>query len=116
MLDIVRTANSNGNGNGADSLSGRGIKRRKLTQEERVSLAADIAMGEVHVTPSLKQTAAATGVSVVDLRKELKERESAHRVTSIWNAWDHATDQERETAIRIIGVADVWDVLARVVG
>jgi hypothetical protein len=109
-------ANLTRNGNGVDSLNGRGIKRRKLTQEERVSLAADVAMGVIHVTPSLKQAAGAVGVSVVDLRNELKERESAHRVASIWNAWDDATDQERETTIRIIGVADVWDVLSRVVG
>jgi len=115
-MNTIITENLTRNGNGADSLNGRGIKRRKLTPEERVELAADIAMGEVHVTPSLKQTAAATGVSVVDLRNELKEREVARRVSSIWNAWEDASDQERETAIRIIGVADVWDVLSRVVG
>src|SRR5262249_48528508 len=116
LMNHIIAENLTRNGNGADSLNGRGIKRRKLTPEERVSLAADIAMGEVHVTPSLKQTAAATSVSVVDLRNELKEREAARRIASICIAWDNATDQEREVATGFIGVADVWDVLSRVVG
>jgi len=115
-MNHIIAENLTRNGNGADSLNGRGIRRRKLTPEERVSLAADVAMGEIHITPSLKQAAGAVGVSVVDLRNELKERETARRVASIWNAWANATDQERESAIQLIGVADVWDVLSRVVG
>jgi len=114
-MNTIITENLTRNGNGADSLNGRGIKRRKLTPEERVELAADIAMGEVHVTPSLKLAAAATGVSVTDLRNELKEREGAHRIAAISIAWDNATDREREAAIGLIGVADVWDVIAKVV-
>jgi hypothetical protein len=35
--------------------------------------------------------------------------------SSLVSAWDAATDPEREAAIRTIGVAEVWNVLSRVV-
>jgi hypothetical protein len=62
------------NGNGADTISGRGLARRKLTAGQRVSLAADLASGQLHFTPSFAQICAAVGVTVVQLRAELKRR------------------------------------------
>jgi hypothetical protein len=74
MLDIVKNSTTR-NGNG--SVGGRGVLRRKLTHEQRVSLAADVALGLVHVEPSLKQSAATIGVRPDEIRAELKARAKA---------------------------------------
>jgi hypothetical protein len=123
MLDIVKNS-QNHNGNGSVTISGRGVLRRKLTPGMRANLAADIATGLAQLTPSLKQTAAALGVSPYSVRQQLKARAKKQaafearqqEALAIVSAWDAATPQGRTDAIRLIGVADVWDVLASVVG
>jgi hypothetical protein len=125
MLDIIKSSPIC-NENGAGEINGRGARRRKLTPEQRVSFAADIALGLTPFAPS-SQTAATTGVSPYSIRKELKARAAAAErercaeysrqgTLPIVSAWDHATAQGRAEAIRLIGPANVWGVLATVVG
>jgi hypothetical protein len=130
MLDIVP---KNQNGNGSDTINGRGVLRRKMTSRERVSLAADVALGVTQLAPSIKQTAAAVGVPTAKIRAELKARTKTRlidsrrwkqsyeaweqqRAVALVHAWYFASDEDRAEALRAIGTADVWDVLARVVG
>jgi RPA family protein len=142
MLDIVKNS-QNHNGNGSDAIGGRGLLRRKLTPEQRAHLAADVAMGLVHVTPSLKQAADTVGVPMAKLRAELKSR-AAQRIWDQWldeverqelerlqvqteaetindqadaivRAWFAAHPDANELAVRLLGPTSVWDVLARVV-
>ena len=126
MLDIVKSSPIC-NGNGAGEINGRGARRRKLTPEQRVSLAADIALRLTPFAPSIGQTAAATGVSPYSIRKELKARSAAAErerqaeysrqgALPIVSTWDRATVEGRTEAVRLIGPATVWDVLADVVG
>jgi hypothetical protein len=126
-MNNIIAENLTRNGNGVDAINGRGTLRRKLTPRQRIALGADIALGVTPLAPSLKQSAAAVGISVFELRKELKAREaeaererhaeySRQGALPIVSAWDHATAQGRAEAIRLIGVANVWDVLAHVVG
>jgi hypothetical protein len=124
MLDIVKNSQHH-NGNG--SVNGRGVLRRKLSPTLRVNLAADVAMGLTQLTPSLKQTAVALGVSPYSVRQELKARakkqevlERAQQVQAeaqyIADVWTMASIQVQQEAIRHIGVHNVWDALASVVG
>ena len=126
MLDIVKTS-QNHNGNGSDAINGRGTLRRKLTPRQRIALGADIALGVAPLAPSLKQAAAAVGISVFELRKELKARAKfrqtaeqeqwdAEQAGEIVGAWVQASDTARAKAVRAIGVGDVWDVIASIVG
>jgi len=102
-------------------ISGRGLRRRKLSRTERVRLAADLASGQLHLHPSLAQVSQLVGMAAAKVREELKARAAAREidqhlpVTALIEAWDRASEHEREAAIRSIGVAGVWDVLARVV-
>ena len=75
MLDIVKTS-QNHNGNGSDAINGRGTLRRKLTPRQRIALGADIALGVAPLAPSLKQSAAAVGISVFELRGRPRSRNS----------------------------------------
>jgi hypothetical protein len=74
MLDIIK---SSPNGNGA--INGRGLAHRKLWPGERVALAADVATKQRAYDPSLGQLADIFGVSVTQLRAELKAREANQR-------------------------------------
>jgi hypothetical protein len=133
MLDIVKVTN-NHNGNGA--VNGRGARRRKLTDRQRIVLATDVALGLVPLQPSIKTSAAAIGVSPADIRAELKARtvreakqwaaearwrsqEEAEAVNaeadSIVSAWRLSSPEAREAAFRTISAAAIWDVLARIV-
>jgi hypothetical protein len=108
------------------SISGRGLANRKLTREQLVSMAADYKTGQLQVDPSFKHACALFGVSPADLRKELKRRAEANAAANestplsdeaayfvaVWSALS-ATD--REAAVKAMGVAEVWDVLSRVV-
>jgi len=125
MLDIVKNSVAR-NGNGAGSVNGRGVLRRKLTPAARIALAADIATGAKHLDPSLKQAAAATGVSPYLINKELKaraaheawaerKRQEVQRANAILGAWTQASDTERAMAVRAIGVVDVWNTIASIV-
>jgi len=60
------------------------------------------------------------GVSQTKVREELRTRAAARETernleVDLIEAWDRASGAEREAAVRVIGVAEVWDVLARVV-
>ena len=133
MLNIVKVANTH-NGNGA--VNGRGARRRKLTDHQRIVLATDVALGLVPLQPSIKTSAAAIGVSPADIRAELKARtvreakqwaaearwrsqEEAEAVNaeadSIVSAWRLSSPEAREAAFRTISAAGIWDVLARIV-
>ena len=117
---LYTTPVSNGNG-GVPHVHGRGLRRRKLSTAERVTLAADLVSGSCQLEPSLAQAAELVRVPQAKIRDELKARAAAREterhlpVTDLVEAWDRASEHERETAIRSIGVAAVWDVLARVV-
>jgi hypothetical protein len=126
-MNHIIQANLTRNGNGADTINGRGALRRKLTPRQRVALGADIALGVAPLSPSLKQSAAAVGISVFELRKELKARAKlqetaeqeqwdAEQAGEIVGAWVQASDTARAKAVRAIGVGDVWDVIASIVG
>jgi len=69
--------------------------------------------------PSIAQSAALLSVAPTDVSKELRARAAAReakRATLVLiDGWNDASEIEREDAVRMIGVADVWDVLARVV-
>jgi hypothetical protein len=117
---IQKSATVNPESNG--SVCGRGLAHRKLDLEERKALAADVVSGERPFQPSLAQTASLFGITVTQIREELKERAAAREskresdaVYALVGAWEQAAELEREVAIRMIGVAQVWDVLSKVV-
>jgi len=132
MLDIVKKSLAC-NGNGAAAINARGLSHRAWTSEQRVAAAADAALGMSHVVPSLKLAATAFGVSVYMVRQELKTRakaredaERAERATAeldeayaanrLIDAWRDASSGARRVAVCEIGVANVWDVIANIVG
>ena len=133
MLDIVKVTN-NHNGNGA--VNGRGARRRKLTDHQRIVLATDVALGLVPLQPSIKTSAAAIGVSPADIRAELKARtvreakqwaaearwrsqEEAEAVNAeaeiLADTWRSVAPESREAAVQMIGPGAVWDAIARVI-
>ena len=105
--------------NNVPHVSGRGIRRRKLTRRQRVTLAADLVSGEARLAPSLNQVCELLRIPPVDVRGELKARASTREIeqttSALIGSWHAATEPEREEAVRTIGVAEVWEVLARVV-
>jgi len=117
---LYTTPVSNGN-SGVPHIRGCGLRRRKLTAEQRAKLAADLVTGSCQLEPSLAQAAELVRVPQAKIRHELKARAAAREidqhlpVTALIEAWDRASEHEREAAIHTIGVAVVWDVLARVV-
>jgi hypothetical protein len=141
MLDIVK---SSPNGNGAINGRGLARNKRRLWIGERIRLAADVASRRRSFDPSLGQLSSLFDVSVVDLRAELKAREARQRLLAerdererqaaerwaaiqaeaeavnvgadaIVAAWNTATPEAREAAVRTIGVANVWEIVAKVV-
>jgi len=133
MLDIVR---STPNGNGLDSVNGRGLERRKLTLDQRVDLAADLASGRRLLHPSIKSTAASLKITPAQVSERLKARarqeaewraaEARWRVQneaeavntavdSIVSEWRLSSPEAREAAFRTIGASEIWDILARIV-
>ena len=103
------------------SISGRGLPHMKLTLEERVNYAADVATGQRRFEPSLAQISALFGISVSRLRQELKAREAslsdgeADNIDPLVNLWNATSESERAEVFRRIGPAAVWDVLAKIV-
>ena len=71
MLDIVKPTL---NGNGLDSVNGRGLERRKLTLDQRIDLAADLASGRRLLHPSIKSTAASLKITAAQVSERLKAR------------------------------------------
>jgi len=133
MLDIVK---SSSNGNGLNSINGRGLARRHLTVNQRIDLAADLACGQQHLHPSIRHVAALLKVLPSQVSERLKARaqpeakwqaaearwrsqeeaEAANTLaTGIVVAWNAATPEARAAAVRTIGVSHVWDVVAQVV-
>ena len=133
MLDIVR---STPNGNGLDSVNGRGLERRKLTLDQRVDLAADLASGRRLLHPSIKSTAASLKITPAQVSERLRARarqeaewraaEARWRVQNeaeavnaeadrIVSAWRLSSPEAREAAFRTIGASEIWDILARIV-
>jgi len=133
MLDIVR---STPNGNGLDSVNGRGLERRKLTLDQRVDLAADLASGRRLLHPSIKSTAASLKITPAQVSERLKARarqeakwraaearwqvqNEAEAVNAeadrIVSAWRLSSPEAREAAFRTIGASEIWDILARIV-
>ena len=133
MLNIVK---STLNGNGLDSVNGRGLGRRKLTLDQRIDLAADLASGRRLLHPSIKSTAASLKITAAQVSERLKARarqeakwraaearwrsqEEAEAVNAeaeiLADTWRSISPESREVAIRLLGPGAVWDVLARVV-
>jgi hypothetical protein len=117
---LYTTLTPNGNGN-VPHVRGRGLRRRKMTSEQRVKLGADLVSGCLQLEPSLAQVSELVRVPQAKIRDELKARAAACEterhlpVTALIEAWDRAAEHEREAAVRSIGVAEVWEILARVV-
>jgi hypothetical protein len=133
MLDIVK---STLNGNGLDSVNGRGLERRKLTLDQRINLAADLASGRRLLHPSIKSTAASLKITPAQVSERLKARarqeaewraaearwqvqneaEAVNAEAEILAAtWRSISPESREVAIRMLGPAAVWDVIARII-
>jgi len=126
MLDIVK---STPNGNGSAAINGRGLRRRKLTLDQRIDLAADIASGRRLLHPSIKATAASLKITPAQVSERLKARAQAERRWQVQNeaetvnaeaeiladTWRSVAPESREIAIQLLGPGAVWDVLARVV-
>src|SRR5262249_56224945 len=93
-------------------ISGRGLRRRKLSRTERVRLAADLASGQLHLHPSLAQVSQLVGMAAAKVREELKARAAAREidkhlpVTAFIEAWDRPSEPEREGPVRSLRVAD----------
>jgi hypothetical protein len=108
--------------NGDRPVNGRGLGHLKLTENELVRLAADMATGTRPFQPSVTQTTLLTGVSATKIRAEIKARAAQYEngwlkeTDAIVHAWDTASsDNVRREAFHIIGPARVWDVLASVI-
>jgi len=133
MLNIVK---STLNGNGLDSVNGRGLGRRKLTLDQRIDLAADLASGRRLLHPSIKSTAASLKITPAQVSERLRARarqeaewraaEARWRVQneaeavntavdSIVSEWRLSSPEAREAAFRTIGASEIWDILARIV-
>jgi hypothetical protein len=106
MLDIIKSTQ---NGNGSDVISGRGLRRRKLTSLERIGLAADLATGQRQLTPSLTQSADLTEVPLRQLRKELKARVAGVPAEEELNRWRVQLKAERVNA-QATAIAAAWFV------
>src|SRR6516164_9013609 len=121
MLDIVKPTL---NGNGLDSVNGRGLERRKLTLDQRIDLAADLASGRRLLHPSIKSTAASLKITAAQVSERLKARarqeakwraaearwqvqNEAEAVNAeadrIVSAWRLSSPEAREAAFRTIG-------------
>jgi hypothetical protein len=68
------STHTNGNGNGADALSGRGLAHRKWTAEERIAYAADVAMGVTRLDLSFSQLCTVFHITPSALRAAIKAR------------------------------------------
>jgi hypothetical protein len=117
MDDIARNS-----GNGSVPISGRGLPHRKLSLEERIGMAADLALRQCHIEPSKTQAAQLLGVTVQQLRSELKARARREaqaqeiqpheaEVADLDSAvrwWLRAPDAERVAFVQCVGIDPVW--------
>jgi hypothetical protein len=110
----------------ATVLKGSGIKYRKLDQDQRAELAADVVTGRRPFVPSCEQACAIFGVPTLVLRKHLKARRelaAQHPQTTNGKAGNgHGdgaaavvaallafTPAERIEVSRTLGLDWVWD-------
>jgi hypothetical protein len=122
------------NGGAEYTVGGRGILRRKLSTEERVELATDVALGLVTVTPSITQAAALVGAPLHRVEEEIKRADAEYRAKAearaavqeeaeavhaeadrIVAAWDLASPAGRDAAVRMLSPSAMWDVIAPIV-
>src|SRR5215831_16032715 len=105
MLDIVKSIP---NGNGSAAINGRGLRRRKLTLDQRIDLAADIASGRRLLHPSIKSTAASLKITPAQVSERLKARAQAERrwqeAEARWRVQNEAEAINAEAEI----LADTW--------
>ena len=132
MLGILRSQ-SNGN---SSAINGRGLRRRKLTLDQRIDLAADFVSGQRQLVPSFKHAAALLRTTPTQVRERLKWRaqrearwrgaerrlqvqEGAEMVNAeaeiLADAWRSASAEAHEAAVQMIGPGAVWDAIARVI-
>ena len=120
------------------TLDGRGQARHRhrLSAEQRIERAADLASGRRLLHPSIKSTAASLKITPAQVSERLKARarqeakwraaearwrsqEEAEAVNAeaeiLADTWRSISPESREVAIRLLGPAAVWDALARVV-
>jgi hypothetical protein len=120
------------------TLDGRGQARHRhrLSAEQRIERAADLASGVQHLHPSIKDSAALYAVLPLQVSERLKVRaqrevewreaecrwraqEEAERANAeaeiLVDTWRSIAPESREVAIRLLGPGAVWDALARVV-
>ena len=70
----------------------------------------------VKSSPACNELKARTKAREAAEQEVLQVRQEREGALAIINAWNAASDWGRAEAFRVIGVADVWDVLADVVG
>jgi len=73
MNSLLRQS-QNHNGNHSQTINGRGVAMRDWTHEQRVAIAADVALGLRGLRPSITQTAQIFNVTPGDIATELKTR------------------------------------------
>jgi hypothetical protein len=119
LLNVTSPVNGNG---GPPVVNGRGLARRRLSLDEQVQLAADLATGKQLFLPSMAQACMHVGVPQKAVVAELRARaarKNGHSpkdlAAAIVEAWNEASEYELEVAVRTIGVGEVWNVIARVV-
>jgi len=132
MLGILRSQ-SNGN---SSAINGRGLRRRKLTLDQRIDLAADFVSGQRQLVPSFKHAAALLRTTPTQVRERLKwraQREARRRGAErrlqvqegaevvnaeaeiLADAWRSTSAEAHEAAVQMIGPGAVWDAIARVI-
>jgi len=95
--------NENASVNGG-AINGRGVKHLKLTRQERISQAADVATGEKQIDLSLGQICLIFNVTPAALRAELRARgvcgNSFTQKFKRWvEAWNGLSLVERKQAV-----------------
>ena len=119
-MNALLNATSPVNG-GLPVVNGRGLPHLRLTEDELVRLAADLATGRRPLQPSVAQTTLLTGVSATKIRAEIKARAAQAKVQEAdeieWTveSWSRLSEQARQEVFRVIGPARVWDTLAGVI-
>jgi hypothetical protein len=114
---------------GQPPVNGRGLARRRLSLDEQVKLAADLATGKRPFMPSMAQACMLVDVPQRAVAAELRARAAELRAraarkngqppkdlaAAIVAAWDSASEEARREAFRRIGPATVWDTLVAVI-
>jgi hypothetical protein len=120
------------------TLNGRGQARHRhrLSVEQRIERAANLASGVQHLHPSIKDSAALYAVLPLQVSECLKARaqrevkwraaearwrsqEEAEAVNAeaeiLADTWRSVAPESREAAVQMIGPGAIWDAIARVI-